>query len=228
MPSLFARSRTQSSPNKKLSLPTDNTRLTSDEFGRVASRSSARGISSAPPPPSKKDKKREKAGVHRPDIDQPSIPDGAFLPLSFDRPIDDAGLELQTAHPYGYLSFERHVVLGLDQVSRLVHVVCNELVSRGGLTTPFIFSALAIDLSTAAIKRLIQTFLATCRSPGSPDAERRWREEARFAAHHDLGMCLRWGLARVVRHVAGQDVRGFIAWDYYIQFRDSESCTSSS
>jgi Domain of unknown function (DUF1708) len=44
-----------------------------------------------------------------------------------------------------------------------------------------------------------------------------------FAGPYELGMCLRWGLARVVRAIGGQDVRGLIAWDQYVQFRDSEA-----
>jgi len=231
MPTLFSRSRTNSSPLKKLSSTVEESRLTSDEFGRVSSRTSVRNLSGG-----KKDKKRDKDDKTRPrttsstrerlDSDSypvDAIPDGSFLPLCLERPRDELGAQRPIEQGYGYLSYERHVVLGLEQVTRLVEVVTAELSSRGGLTTPFIFTSLAIDISTPAIKRLIQTFLSTCSKPGNADAERRWRDEAKFAGLHELGMCLRWGLARVVRSVGGQDVRGLIAWDQYVKFRDSEA-----
>ena len=50
---------------------------------------------------------------------------------------------------YGYLSYERHVVLGLDEVDRLVRIVTDELGTRG-LTTPFLFSSLASTLTPPA------------------------------------------------------------------------------
>ncbi|KAI0281553.1 hypothetical protein BC826DRAFT_357491 [Russula brevipes] len=45
----------------------------------------------------------------------------------------------------------------------------------------------------------------------APNAERTWREEARFAAPSELAMCLRWGLARGLRVSGGNAVRGFIS-----------------
>lgn len=245
MHTIFSRSRTNSTPNKnKLSLPLNDGAAALDEFGRVSSRSSNRGISGTSSSPlSKKDKKKAKeqdkrlrtfsTARDRQEYDAgsfsplPTIPDGAFLPLNLERPRDESGaVEQPKEHDYGYLSCERHVVLGLEEVSRLVDVVAEELATRGGLTTPFIFSSLALDVSSPAIKRLIQTFLRTC-SPNAGnsagEAELRWREEARFAGPHELGMCLRWALARVVRSVGGQDVRGLIAWDQYTEFRDAEA-----
>jgi len=249
MPSLFSRSRTNSTPHKKLSLPShdDSTGLGAlDEFGRVSSRSSNRGLSNViipSSPPSKRDKKKAKEQEKRlrtlsttrdrteyeggTESPIPLIPDGTFLPLNLERPRDELGaVEQPKEHDYGYLSYERHVVLGLEQVARLVDVVAGELGARGGITTPFIFSTLALDISSSAIKRLIQAFLNTCTiNPGhlASEVELRWREEARFAGPHELGMCLRWGLARVVRSVGGLDVHGLIAWDQYIEFRDSEA-----
>lgn len=194
-------------------------------------------------PSSKKDKKKAKdqdkrlrtisSAGNRPDSDGntlsqvPSLPDGAFLPLNLEPSRDETGsFQQPKENDYGYLSYERHVVLGLEQVARLVDVLSEELGSRGGITTPFIFSSLALDISSSAIKRLIRAFLNTCEiNPGhaAGEAELRWREEARFAGPHELGMCLRWGLARVVRFVAGQEVRGLISWEHYNEFRDSEA-----
>lgn len=240
MPSLFSRSRTQSSPSKGLSLDPSSPHTSGnfDEFGRVSSRTSNHG-QTLPPPTMKKDKKKERdrerpkpRAVSSAEYDNqsdlfPGLADGSFLPLNLDRPRNEAGLEIPKNHDYGYLSYERHVVLGLDQVARLVEVVAEELGTRG-LTTPFIFSTTALDITSSPIKRLISAFLATCTPfgpPGSQDAERCWREEARFAGPHELGMCLRWGLARAVRYVGGQDLRGLLSWEQYHHFRDTEAGT---
>ncbi|KAG7442004.1 uncharacterized protein BT62DRAFT_1011045 [Guyanagaster necrorhizus] len=180
MPSIFSRSRSTPTPQKNLRLDT------TDEFGRVSSRSSQ-----LPLPP----------------------PDG-FLPFTLDRPRDATEID------YGYLAYERHVVLGLEQVSHLVDVVSEELGTRGGITTPFIFSSMALDLSSTSTKRLIRTFIDACVDPDTK--QRRFREEARFAGPHELGMLLRWGLGRLVRIADGQEERGIISWDHYTDFRDSE------
>ncbi|KAG6919716.1 hypothetical protein DXG01_002662 [Tephrocybe rancida] len=236
MPSIFSRSRTNSTP-KKHSLPPPQESSVLDEFGRISSRLSNFG-SNSPTPTSKKDKKRAKEQEkwakaqsaareynQSPDV-PPPIPDGSFLPLNLDRPRDESSLDQPKEHDYGYLSYQRHVVLGLEQVARLVVVLSDELGTRGGITTPFIFSTTALDISSSAIKRLIQTFLATCihqSAQAAADAEVCWRDEARFAGPHELGMCLRWGLARAIRSVGGQDVRGLLSWERYVEFRDSEA-----
>jgi Domain of unknown function (DUF1708) len=123
---------------------------------------------------------------------------------------------------YGYLSVHRHVVLGLDEVARLVQTITDELGTRG-LTTPFLlFSSLALDVNSSGVRRLVQTFLRTCVSFPVPDTERTWREEARFAAPPELAMSLRWGLARVLRVCTGNAVRGLISWDTYVEWCEAE------
>ncbi len=237
MPSLFSRTRTNSTPNKKSTLPSDDSPYTGgglDEFGRVSSRVSHRGATLGTPA-SKKDKKKEQKrskalppgredAVYSPDS---PFPDGAFLPLNLERPsADDGATDFIKGHDYGYLSYERHVVLGLDQVERLVEVISEELETRGGITTPFIFSTTALDISASSIRRIIRSFLATCANQSGASAqaaEGKWREEARFAGPHELAMCLRWGLARVIRSVGGQDVRGLVSWEHYVDFRESEA-----
>lgn len=234
MPSLFSRSRTQSSPSKQPTLSTnghgtDHHLPPLDEFGRVSSRQSI----------GKKDKEKTKkskpdheltrtrtANANR-DSDygsplSPSLPEGTFLPLHLERPRDEFGKERPKEHDYGYLSFERHIILGPEQAERLVVVVVEELRKRG-LTTPFIFSNLALDVNSSAIRRLIRAFLATCADPQSAEAQNDWLKEARFAEPHELGMCLRWGLARVVRIVGGQEIRGLVPWDIYQDFCDTEA-----
>lgn len=153
----------------------------------------------------------------------PSFADGSFLPLSLDRRQNEPQ---QRQNDYGFLSYERHVVLAPEQLARLVQVLVEELSSRGGITTPFIFSTIALDVSYSSIRRLLRAYLDTCDmrpTPSLEKAEAKWRDEARFAGLHELGMCLRWGLARVVRIHRGQEVRGLIPWDQYVRFRDSEA-----
>lgn len=225
MPSLFSRSRTTSTPKKS------SETAAYDEFGRIDSRGSARTLLS---PHGKKDKKKEsknKSGAKADpfaEAEPPeyAIPDGTFLSLNLNPPRieitgDAPGTELRQSHDYGYLSYGRHVVLGLQQVARLVDVVGNELGLRG-LTTPFIFSTLALDVSSGAVRRLIQAFLRTCSQP-SGETEHQWREEARLAGPQELGMCLRWGLARVVRIMKGQEVRGLVPYESYVEWRDAEA-----
>ncbi|KAF9220710.1 hypothetical protein BS17DRAFT_713899 [Gyrodon lividus] len=242
MPSLFSRSRTTSTPGKKsfsgnASAGGSTVAPGYDEFGRVNNTGSGPTVplSFTPKKGGEKDKKRAQDGKTRArTISSPKpdggdigdlvarIPDGSFLLLNLDRPRDESGEEKTLEHDYGYLSYERHVILGLDEVARLVDVVAVELGTRC-LTTPFIFSTLALDISSAAIKRLIRAFLDTCANPASEEVEHRWREEAQFAGPHELGMCIRWGLARVVRVVGGQAVRGLVSWDHYTEFRESEA-----
>ncbi|KAL6301886.1 hypothetical protein BKA93DRAFT_818784 [Sparassis latifolia] len=212
MPSLFSRARTISTPKKS------DAAAAFDEFGRINSRGSARTLIVS----STKHKKSKKVASPEPETQECEVPDGSFLPLNLDPPRFEAGEEPgRQSNDYGYLSYGRHVVLGLEEVARLVDVVGNELGTRG-LTTPFIFSTLALDVSSSAVKRPIQAFLRTCSKPGV-ESERQWRDEARFAGPHELGMCLRWGLARVVRIVKGQEVRGLLGLQSYVDWRDAET-----
>lgn len=107
------------------------------------------------------------------------------------------------------------------------HLPSSSGASYAGLTTPLLFSNLALDISPIRIKRLIDTFLRTCSNhrPGST-ADIKWREEAQFAGPHELGMTLRWGLARIVRIFQGQETRGIITWETYLRWREDEGGTS--
>lgn len=222
MQSLFSRTRTASSPNIR---PKANGRVGYDEFGGRSA-----PVSYVGPDSTRRDKGSKTLAPstrvhHQTDYEIDTIPDGSYLPLNLERP-RNAGEGPESSvyaqeQSYGYLSYERHVVLGLEQVSRLVDVIADEVGTRG-LTTPFIFSSLAVDLSSTAIRRIIRAFLTTCARPTDAEAEHLWREEARFSGPHELGTVLRWGLARVVRIVGGQEVRGLLAWDHYFDFRDSE------
>ena len=74
----------------------------------------------------------------------------------------------------------------------------------------------------SSVRRLIQAFLKTCGNP-SREADMFWRQEAAFADPHELGMCLRWGLARIVRIVGGQEVRGMLSFETYAEWRENEA-----
>ena len=74
---------------------------------------------------------------------------------------------------------------------------------------PFYLYTLALDPSPSAVKRLIQTFSKAFARP-SAEADRQWRQEARLAEPHELGMTLRRGLARAVRWVGGHEVWGLV------------------
>ncbi|KIJ44471.1 hypothetical protein M422DRAFT_252076 [Sphaerobolus stellatus SS14] len=232
MPSLFARARTSSTPNK--AKQETNGGVIIDEFGRVTSRGSITNST-----PSKKDKKKaEKAAARQrttsagpaaqhEGLDIQSLPDGSFLPFAW--PVkQEAGEEPVKLKSYGYLSYQCDVTLGIEEVSRLVDVIAKELSERG-LTTPLLFSNQALDISRTRIHRLIDTFLATCPSylhQTNSSADMKWREEARFAGPHELSMTLRWGLARIVRIYSGQETRGILAWEHYLRWRESEQAAS--
>ncbi|KAI0264839.1 hypothetical protein BC834DRAFT_924457 [Gloeopeniophorella convolvens] len=222
MPSLFSRARTTSSSHKNNKAHSEN----SDEFGRVLSRGSARAAATTAGKKSKDaDKTRTRtlstpkgksAGLVPAPAEEPLIPDGSFFPLNLDPPTPgtsdpDRGPR-EREQDYGYLSYQRHVVLGLDEVAP----------RYPRPTTPFLFSSLALDVKSSGVRRLVQAFLRTCVPFAAPDADRTWREEARFAAPPELAMCLRWGLARVLRVSAGNAVRGLISWDRYIEWSEAE------
>lgn len=231
MHSLFSRTRTFSTPKRS------GSDTAFDEFGRINSNGSSKAPKAVSTSGKKDKKSKDKSkgkGNGSPATPEPpefAIPDGSFLSLNLDpqryepgeEPAQERRQQLQLE--YGYLSFMRNVVLGLDEVARLVDVVGNELGTRG-LTTPFIFSSLALDVSATAVKKLINAFLTTCRGSRHEEAERLWRDEVKFAGPHELGMCLRWGLARVVRIVRGQEVRGLLLYESYLEWSAYETSTS--
>lgn len=216
MPSLFSRARTTST-----SKPSQTANGT-DEFGRVPTPLRSKSSFATPTKKDKWSARSRTISTLDPDTQEYflEIPDGTFLPLNL-TPLRFDFQEREISQDYGYLSYKRHIVLGLEEVVRLVEVTSQEIGARG-LTTPFIFSALALDVSTSATVRLIEAFLQTCNSR-HPSVDQKWREEAQFAGPHELGMCLRWGLARAIRVVGGFEVRGLLSYESYIEWRDSES-----
>ncbi|GAW09833.1 hypothetical protein LENED_012030 [Lentinula edodes] len=121
-----------------------------------------------------------------------------------------------TGNAYGYLSSYPTLVLGLPDLRELVQLISEHL----DVETPFVFSnggstvsqggggvPVAIDLDAGRVKRLIDKYVEYLTSNSGRNTNLRksgdhiagFDDEARFAGPHELGMLLRWGLARVVR-----------------------------
>lgn len=143
MPSIFARARTTSTKNALKPTFDGPDRQLADEFGRVPSRT-------APPPtPSKGDRranddKRVRAQSTT-DRRRANTAASAYSTAGGDASFDGDPIQLEDGYlptqvvapplhaqlPYGYLSHESHVILGVEDVSRLVEVVAEELGARG-------------------------------------------------------------------------------------------------
>lgn len=160
MPSIFTRARTSSTKTLKANLPdashssnhnqnqNPNANVpplpySIDEFGRVSSRN-AGGVQPLPPltPPKDKDRRAHTVSDRRvlstttvnlanPDPSRPAdlLEDG-FLQTNIAPPLAPDGSQ-DPLEQYGYLGHAVHVVLGLDDVQRLVDVISDELIQRG-------------------------------------------------------------------------------------------------
>lgn len=97
-------------------------------------------------------------------------PKYSFLPTSIpphtgsDNSIDSfkySSDDITGLRPYGFLGgIGSKIVLGLEDAGRAVRVVGAEIIRRG-LTTPLLFSNLALDLNQVKTKMLIQAFVET-------------------------------------------------------------------
>ncbi|KAJ7907051.1 hypothetical protein B0H13DRAFT_2332785 [Mycena leptocephala] len=76
------------------------------------------------------------------------------------------GGPIQPRAAYGLLSPAHDAVLGLADAAR---TVCADL-ERTGVATPFVFSALALDVRRAGVVRLVNAFLATCLDSASANS----------------------------------------------------------
>ncbi|KAJ3713471.1 hypothetical protein DFJ43DRAFT_894859 [Lentinula guzmanii] len=171
-------------------------------------------------------------------------------------PTDDSGSFVGTVLPtsvshspsshgpggYGYLSSYPTLILGLNDLHDLVQLVSKYL----DVETPFVFSngstttdsgvPVAIDLDAGRVKRLIDKYVGHLISKNSGRQGQTvvdFDDEARFAGPHELGMLLRWGLARVIRiestasHSTGTSsralTRGLIPYLAYLNWAKQES-----
>ncbi|KAJ7627265.1 hypothetical protein FB45DRAFT_795432 [Roridomyces roridus] len=233
MPSIFSRARTASTPSKaskpvlSVNAKTTDSRSKTplspgggayDEFGRQTPTQAQEGAVGFLPTALPADPRVPWAGMGgSPNVNGSGSSNG--LPQPSQQP--------PPRQPYGLLSPARDAVLGLPDLARLVGTVCAAL-ERNGLATPFVFSSLALDVRRATVVRLVEAFLATCTTDDARNAraEARWADEARFAGAHELGMCLRWGLSRVVRVEGGREVRGLFSWAWYERWRQEEAANA--
>ncbi|KAG9001059.1 hypothetical protein FRB94_007120 [Tulasnella sp. JGI-2019a] len=229
MPSIFSRTRPSSSKSagerQVNSFPIAGPSNGYDEFGQPPGMnlSQSRGFSVTSKLPKEKAAGRIRtlstqgaAPVEHTDT-PPAVSAPAFLPLRIPpkREVD------VSERDYGYICAESDVILALEDVERLVSVVGDEIISRA-LTTPLLFSSHALDVSANRVRSLVRSFLASCHRPSAPTGDAKWREDARLAGSHELGMLLRWGLARVMREVDGREIRGILDWDVYVQWKLDE------
>ncbi|KAG8932809.1 hypothetical protein FRC00_014108 [Tulasnella sp. 408] len=226
MVSLFGRSRTSSKNTS--ALPAGPSKSGYDEFGRGQSGEGAGGQWLTAPDEGKAggggSRKRTLSAPGPPHLpsaygDLPPVPhhQEAFVPLHIPPKKESDSQE----RDYGYLSAENEVILSLEDVQRLVRVVGDEILSRA-VTTPLLFSSQALDVSANRVRSLVRSFLGSCQRPSAPTGDAKWREDAKLAGPHELGMVLRWGLARLMRVVNGVYVRGMLEWDVYVQWKSDE------
>ncbi|KAJ6589673.1 hypothetical protein B0H19DRAFT_1104482, partial [Mycena capillaripes] len=99
-----------------------------------------------------------------------------------------------------------------------------------GLRSPRAMRALAaLDVRRSGVVRLVNSFLATCRDSrggAGGGSDEKFLDETRFASAHELGMCLRWGLSRVVRVEGGREVRGLLSWPWYERWKGEEGANA--
>ncbi|KAJ6453982.1 hypothetical protein C8R45DRAFT_1038583, partial [Mycena sanguinolenta] len=109
---------------------------------------------------------------------------------------------------------------------------CSAELERTGMSTPFVFNSIALDVRRTGVARLIRASLAICggssshgySSNGSKNVGGgdKFANEARLAAAYELGMCLRWGLSRVVRVEVGHEIHGLLSCAWYERWRVEE------
>lgn len=146
MSKLFTRARTSSGIAKT---GIGNAYSDTDEFGRstMVPKKEKRALDKGLRQRTLSNPNLHAAANDRPETprDLPMLPDGLFLPTSLTAPVnltDDLLLadhkQPEAVQEYGYMHYEKHVVLALDEVVRLVDVVAEELGQRGTyLLKPF-------------------------------------------------------------------------------------------
>lgn len=149
---------------------------------------------------------------------------------------------------YGFLGGAgRNVVLGLDEVARVIRDVGAELAKRckwGGkppckvrtraadtglaaLDTPLLFSNQSLELNGTRMKMLIQTFLGTVRTSSrtpTKTSATTFAQDVTFASDQELAWLLRWALSRMtrVREPTREICHGCMDWEMYEEWRGRE------
>lgn len=110
---------------------------------------------------------------------------------------------------YGYIGLYTDVELDLPTTTHAAHLIVQELKSRA-LETPLLFSTHALDIATEGTHSLIKSFV------GSLD---QFIQGIPIHGPHNLAALLKWILAR---HVNPRGGHGFIPWEKYASWRESE------
>lgn len=92
--------------------------------------------------------------------------------------------------PYGYTTIGWDKQMDVPHVAELV-LMCGEQIRMRGLTSPLIFSSMALDLSHHNVTSLIRSFLTSPKEFYS--------SETKFANPHDLAAVIKWSLSRLGR-----------------------------
>ncbi|ORX38018.1 hypothetical protein BD324DRAFT_608403 [Kockovaella imperatae] len=129
--------------------------------------------------------------------------------------------------PYGFLGgVGSKVVVGLEDVSKVIHDVGREL-GRRGVTTPMLFSNQALDLNPTRTRALIQGYIESISSSSSRKVDA-WSQDLQFARDYELAWLFRWALSRITRIREGsrEICHGVLDWDAYEEWRGRERASS--
>ncbi|KAF9074560.1 hypothetical protein BDP27DRAFT_138567 [Rhodocollybia butyracea] len=121
-----------------------------------------------------------------------------------------------SSHGYGHLHLHPGLTISVDHLHTLVAIINKYL----DVETAFVFSADAMDLDAPRVARLIAKFVDALKANDLT----RFDDEARFAGSHELGMLLRWALARALRvdQSANKFSRGLIPYLAYLNWAKQE------
>ncbi|OAV98963.1 hypothetical protein PTTG_02473 [Puccinia triticina 1-1 BBBD Race 1] len=120
-------------------------------------------------------------------------------------PQPDAELQLI----YGYIGLFTEIELDLPTAARAANLVAQELKARA-LETPLLFSTHALDISTESTHSLIRGFV---------NNQRDFNHDLTMHSPHNLAALLKWILCR---YVNGRGGHGFLQWEQYASWRESE------
>ncbi|KAI5449422.1 hypothetical protein NCC49_004706 [Naganishia albida] len=109
---------------------------------------------------------------------------------------------------YGYIAVHSEVVLGPEEVQKVVEDISRELSERG-LVTPLLFSSQSLDLSASKIHNLINAYTSSLTHPSRSTV---YRESLCLAAPNEVAWFLRWAMSRVVRLVREDKIAESPSW----------------
>lgn len=110
---------------------------------------------------------------------------------------------------YGYTGLYTDVDLDLSTTAQAIDMVTQQIKSRA-LDTPLLFSTQALDISIEGTHSLIRSFV---------NDQHDFQRDLQISSPHNLSAFLKWVLGR---HVNAQGLHGFLRWDKYASWRESE------